>query len=311
MQKVDRLSEELVKACVEYGCFRVVNHGVPMELMVEMKEVAAQLFSLPEEIKRQTSTNSPEHGKGYIGRNPITPFLEGFSIDEIWSPNEFCDSLGASPHQRTGIFALVKCTFAIRQMTYDTAPVTLDEYMQMGAKTTRDNLVQSCNAVMELYGRSIDYIDWPWENLPHAFKAQFCRGDYGSDPFILLEAIASQDLWIWHAFFGVSRMNNDVNVLQQSPIFNNLKTRKAPDVLFVANNVAYERGYYLTIMIYPEWTRSDEANEKLKKLDADEVYTQSQLDVKNVRSLMNLKLAKPYEDFRILYVALLLDQYSI
>ncbi|GJY28771.1 hypothetical protein Tco_0404538 [Tanacetum coccineum] len=34
------------------------------------------------------------------------------------------------------------------------------------------------------------------------------------------------------------------------------------------------------------WTRSDEAKEKLKKLNADEVYTQSQLDVKNVRSLL-------------------------
>ena len=100
MQKVDGLAEELVKACVEFGCFRVVNHGVPMELMAEMKVVVAELFNLPEEIKRQTATNSPEHGKGYIGCNPITPFLEGFSIDEIWSPNEFCDCLGASPHQR-------------------------------------------------------------------------------------------------------------------------------------------------------------------------------------------------------------------
>lgn len=100
MQKVDGLAEELVKACVEFGCFRVVNHGVPMELMAEMKVVVAELFNLPDEIKRQTATNSPEHGKGYIGCNPITPFLEGFSIDEIWSPNEFCDCLGASPHQR-------------------------------------------------------------------------------------------------------------------------------------------------------------------------------------------------------------------
>ncbi|GKB16067.1 ALP1-like protein [Tanacetum coccineum] len=61
------------------------------------------------------------------------------------------------------------------------------------------------------------YTDWAWENCPHAFKAQFSRGDNGSDPFILLEAIASQDLWIWHAFFGVFGMNNDVNALRESP----------------------------------------------------------------------------------------------
>ncbi|GJS56687.1 hypothetical protein Tco_0651471 [Tanacetum coccineum] len=67
----------------------------------------------------------------------------------------------------------------------------------------------------------------------------------------------------------------------------------------------------VVMTLFKHRTRSDEAKEKLKKLDADEVYTQSQLDVKNFSSLLNLKLAKPYEDFRILYVALPLDQDSI
>ncbi|GKA32620.1 ALP1-like protein [Tanacetum coccineum] len=150
----------------------------------------------------------------------------------------------------------------------------------MGATTARGNLVHFCTTVMELYGRkflrqptyidmvnlyahheqkhgfsgmigSIDCTDWPWENCPNAFRAQFCRGDHESDPFILLEALASQALWIWHAFFGDSGMNNDVNVLRQSPIFNDLKS-KAPEVSFVANEVTNKRGYYLTDGIYPE-----------------------------------------------------------
>ncbi|GJT26890.1 ALP1-like protein [Tanacetum coccineum] len=66
--------------------------------------------------------------------------------------------------------------------------------------------------------------------------------------------IASNDLWIWHAFFGVFGMNNDVNVLRQSPILNDLKSGRAPDVPFVANNVPYKRGYYLTDGIYPQWS---------------------------------------------------------
>ncbi|GJZ22939.1 factor of DNA methylation 1-like protein, partial [Tanacetum coccineum] len=49
-------------------------------------------------------------------------------------------------------------------------------------------------------------------------------------------------------------MNNDVNVLRKSPLFNDLKTRKAPDVPFVANNVRYKRGYYLPDGIYPQWS---------------------------------------------------------
>lgn len=49
-------------------------------------------------------------------------------------------------------------------------------------------------------------------------------------------------------------MNNDINVLRQSPLFNDLKTGRAPDVEFVANNVAYKREYYLADGIYPEWS---------------------------------------------------------
>nr|GEU82993.1 putative harbinger transposase-derived protein [Tanacetum cinerariifolium] len=48
-------------------------------------------------------------------------------------------------------------------------------------------------------------------------------------------------------------MNNDVNVLRQSPIFNDLKSGIAPEVPFVANNVLYKRGYYLTDEKYPQW----------------------------------------------------------
>nr|GFB33130.1 hypothetical protein [Tanacetum cinerariifolium] len=58
---------------------------------------------------------------------------------------------------------------------------------------------------------SLDCTDWAWFGCPIAHKAQYCRRDHGHDPFNLLEAVASNDLWIWHAFFGVSRSNNDIN----------------------------------------------------------------------------------------------------
>ncbi|GKC31601.1 ALP1-like protein [Tanacetum coccineum] len=132
--------------------------------------------------------------------------------------------------RKVGISALIKCTFVIRQMAYGAGPDSLDEYLQMGATTSRDYL-----------------------RIFYAYRAKFSRGDHGPDPFILLEAIASQDLWIWLAFFGISGMNNDVNVLRQSPIFNDLKSGRAPDVPFMANSVPYKRGYYLTNGIYPQW----------------------------------------------------------
>nr|GEW13812.1 protein ALP1-like [Tanacetum cinerariifolium] len=92
------------------------------------------------------------------------------------------------------------------------------------------------------------------DRLVAAYFSEHPRGDHGPDPFILLEAIAFNYLWIWHAFFGVFGMNNDVNVLRQSSLFNDLKSGKAPDVPFVANNVPYKGGYYLIDVIYPQWS---------------------------------------------------------
>ncbi|GJV25233.1 ALP1-like protein isoform X1 [Tanacetum coccineum] len=91
-----------------------------------------------------------------------------------------------------------------------------------------------------------------WFGCPYAFKGQYVRRDHGLNPFILLEVVASQDLWIWHVFFGVVGSNNDINVLYQSPLFNDLKTGRASKIPFVANGVSYPSGYYLVDGIYLE-----------------------------------------------------------
>jgi hypothetical protein len=51
-----------------------------------------------------------------------------------------------------------------------------------------------------------------------AWKGQFARSDY-KKAIVMLEVVASHDLWIWHAFFGTAGSNNDINVLNQSTIF--------------------------------------------------------------------------------------------
>lgn len=37
----------IVKACEEYGFFKVINHGIPMELMSTLESEAVKFFSLP------------------------------------------------------------------------------------------------------------------------------------------------------------------------------------------------------------------------------------------------------------------------
>ncbi|GKD19693.1 ALP1-like protein [Tanacetum coccineum] len=127
-----------------------------------------------------------------------------------------------------GISSLMKCPSTIRQMAYGAVPDTLDEYLKMGATTARKSLQMFCKAIMELYGE------------------EFLRKPTYTD---------MEKLYAHHdENHGFSRMmNNDVNVLRQSPLFNDLKSGRAPDVSFVANNVPYKRGYYLTDGIYPQW----------------------------------------------------------
>ncbi|XP_028117584.1 uncharacterized protein LOC114315204 [Camellia sinensis] len=73
------------------------------------------------------------------------------------------------------------------------------------------------------------------------------------EPTIILEALASQDLWIWHAFFGVLGSHNDINVLDRSSVFSLLTQGRAPPVNYSINGNDYTMGYYLVDGIYPQW----------------------------------------------------------
>ncbi|XP_071705349.1 uncharacterized protein [Rutidosis leptorrhynchoides] len=99
---------------------------------------------------------------------------------------------------------------------------------------------------------SIDCMHWEWKNCPVALKGQYTRGDY-MKPTIMLEAVASYDLRIWHAFFEMAGSNNDINVLNQSPVFDKLKNGTTPPTPFEINGNHYTKGYYLVDGIYPDW----------------------------------------------------------
>ena len=49
---------------------------------------------------------------------------------------------------------------------------------------------------------SLDSMHWMWKNCPVAWHEQYQDKDGSRN--IILEAIADQSLWIWHAFFGLS-----------------------------------------------------------------------------------------------------------
>ncbi|GKA47029.1 ALP1-like protein isoform X1 [Tanacetum coccineum] len=178
--------------------------------------------SLFTRIVRDLSANCPyfQEGCDAVGKVGISALVFTRIVRDL-SANcpyfqEGCDAVG-----KVGISALVKCTLYMAK-----------EYYAKALQTDVKKLYafhQNKHGFPGTIG-SINCTKWLWAQCLQAYRAQFSRGDSGSEPFILLEAVASQDLWIWHAFFGVAGLNNDVNVLSQSPILNDLKVGKASEV---------------------------------------------------------------------------------
>jgi hypothetical protein len=67
----------------------------------------------------------------------------------------------------------------------------------------------------------------------------------GKHPTMILETVASYDLWIWHAYFGMPGSCNDINVLQRSNLFDSHLTGDSPLVTFSVNGHTYNMGYCL------------------------------------------------------------------
>ena len=202
-------------------------------------------------------------------------------VHDIESRYEFFQE-GYDGRFKKSFTPIQKCTSAIRQLATGNPPDEFDEYLEMAQRTSRECLQFFCDAVVELYSRdylrrptshdiarlyeaheerhhipgmigSLDCTHFVWRQCPNELRGQYKRGDH-QYPTIMMEAVASHDLWIWHAFFGPPGSNNDINVLMQSPLFLTERNGTAPKCLFVVNGRTYKRGYYLTDGIYHTWS---------------------------------------------------------
>jgi hypothetical protein len=93
------------------------------------------------------------------------------------------------------------------------------------------------------------------EEFPTALQGTFGRGDHHGRPTIMLEAVASRDLWIWHAYFGSAGSNNDINVLNDGHLFDEVISGRDYTVEYEVNGNRYTQPYYLVDGIYPNWSR--------------------------------------------------------
>ncbi|XP_030464224.2 gibberellin 2-beta-dioxygenase 6 [Syzygium oleosum] len=70
LQRLDVEPERLGEACREWGIFRVVNHGVPLDLLTRLRSHARRLFSLPFESKQALFTTPVSY---FWGTPILTP----------------------------------------------------------------------------------------------------------------------------------------------------------------------------------------------------------------------------------------------
>jgi hypothetical protein len=92
---------------------------------------------------------------------------------------------------------------------------------------------------------------WCWKNCPVADQGQY-TGKV-KEPTVVLKAFALYKLWIWHTFFGLPGTLNDINILNQSPIFQQLQEDEGVSVSYKVRNNQYNLVYYLTDGIYPPY----------------------------------------------------------
>lgn len=100
---------KLRKACEEWGIFRLLNHGVPHNLLQKILLVSRELLSMPMEVKDTVTSSDPS--KSYMRKPGDLITFESFCLVDmpnqdiildlsrkIW-PNEgnsnFCEAIGA------------------------------------------------------------------------------------------------------------------------------------------------------------------------------------------------------------------------
>uniref|UniRef100_A0A0D3CXN4 Uncharacterized protein n=1 Tax=Brassica oleracea var. oleracea TaxID=109376 RepID=A0A0D3CXN4_BRAOL len=132
---------------------------------------------------------------------------------------------------RLGLSPLQKCTAALRMHAYGCAVDAVDEYLRLGECTTLSCLTNFTEGVIQLFGD--EYLRRPTpEDLQRLLDIGEIRGFPGM--------IGSIDCTL-----------NNINVLDRSPVFDDVLQGRAPRVQYVVNGHQYDLPYYLTDDIYP------------------------------------------------------------
>lgn len=180
---------------------------------------------------------------------------------------------------KRGIHPIMKVIAAFRVLAYGCSADSLDENLEISETVVYECVKKFTKAVIECFGDqylraptnediqelleenaargfpgmvgSLDCMKWKWQNCPTSWRGAY-QGMAGK-PTVVLEAVASYNLHIWHAFIGMPGASNDLNVLDASPLMSEYLDDEAPRYKYTVDGVEYDFTYWLADGIYPDW----------------------------------------------------------
>jgi hypothetical protein len=225
----------------------------------------------------------------------------------------------------TGASTEQKMVAAIRQLAYGIPADACVEYVRLSETTCNMSLHRFCQAVVgefeteylrlptvdeiaEIEGHyaklgfpgcigCLDCASWEWDACPVGWQ-----GDYkGKDkkPVCRMEVVADDYLRIYHCMFGVPGSKNDLNILNQSTLFNEVRVGKWPPIRpqSVISGMPLTWFYYLADGIYPRYKifATSISNPKTRK---EKLYSQHQ---ESARKSVERVFGVLFKRFQILY----------
>jgi len=100
---------------------------------------------------------------------------------------------------------------------------------------------------------SLDCCHWEWHQCPTGMSGEYQsrKGKRG----IVVEAVCDEDLWVWHLFVGAPGSLNDINFMQQPPLYLDVTGGRWPPRgrPFTINCRTRTLPFYLVDGIYPRY----------------------------------------------------------
>lgn len=181
---------------------------------------------------------------------------------------------------KIGLSPLQKVVSAVRQLCYGTSADAMDDYVRISETSSMLSLKLFCRTVVKKFENKylrlptaedleriekqfssigfpgcvgcLDCSGWQWESCPRGLQGIMC-GKEGK-PTVKLEVICDLDLYIWHFYYGLPGMLNDLDIMWLSPLMNAIKVGEFPShgVEYKIGDEVFNWVYFLTDGIYPD-----------------------------------------------------------